>query len=495
MQKIVNPELTRNIWLNFSSSNALVMPFLIALIAFPIFLMFDNSIMALSITSFFVFYVVTVLFGMSSGSSGIQNEINNNTWDFQRMSSASAWQITFGKFLGGISYVWYLGFIALAIFIISTYVMGQDIKDIVYNSGFAKDNFIGKQLNKLKASSLEGIQIDLSLLQLIKFSAYIFITVIFGQAIVFFFSIPTGNERTEKISNRNIIGILITTWLISQIYSLQLQELLFDAGIANKVSTINWYDYKFNALSLTLSTILFFLFWALFGSYRVIRKKLQYKVTPIAWTIFAISTSFLIAGFDNIIGRNNGLNLLTVSYILLVFTYYSFCREVDDLNLVKRFIYNLRNKNKKQVFENMPMFIPTFIAISITLIFGLTYQLEETNSLNKLFLYFSILMFILRDFAFLYIISINNYFGKKGRLFYKNMLYLIVMYIAIPTVFHKFIEIKSVLLLSNKNIANSTDLLQGLFYPTINTLSATAGLLIALYLLNKTIKKHFKKET
>src|SRR5690606_10106396 len=53
--------------------------------------------------------------GTYQASMAFREEIRNNTWDFQRMSSIGPWQLAGGKFLGVTSYAWYVGILLLVV--------------------------------------------------------------------------------------------------------------------------------------------------------------------------------------------------------------------------------------------------------------------------------------------------------------------------------------------------------------------------------------------
>ena len=59
---------------------------------------------------------MVVLWGTRRAADLVAEEIAGGTWDGQRMSALGAWQMSWGKLLGGTSYVWYaagLAFLAL----------------------------------------------------------------------------------------------------------------------------------------------------------------------------------------------------------------------------------------------------------------------------------------------------------------------------------------------------------------------------------------------
>ena len=112
---ILNPEFHRNLWLKFSPIRLAAMPLLWGAYLF-IFINFDKHWLANILGSSYFLYVGIVIFwGCIEVGSSLQNEIKNNTFDFQKMSSISPWQLSVGKIFGSTSYAWYLGLPLLAI--------------------------------------------------------------------------------------------------------------------------------------------------------------------------------------------------------------------------------------------------------------------------------------------------------------------------------------------------------------------------------------------
>ena len=114
----MNPEFQRYIWQNLSAHRLLVMPlwiFICTLFAYLVFtdLKGEEYIITLALFSF-----ITAFWGSNAAGESISEEIQNHTWDWQRMSSISPWQLTWGKIFGSTSYAWYAGIWCLLLFFI-----------------------------------------------------------------------------------------------------------------------------------------------------------------------------------------------------------------------------------------------------------------------------------------------------------------------------------------------------------------------------------------
>src|SRR5471030_950245 len=108
----MNPELRRNLWLQFSPLRVVIAPVAIGVILLLVWLVAAHSERTVAEVSEWMFLILTLLWGTRRAADLVAEEIAGGTWDSQRMSSLGAWQMTWGKFTGGISYVWYSAAIA-----------------------------------------------------------------------------------------------------------------------------------------------------------------------------------------------------------------------------------------------------------------------------------------------------------------------------------------------------------------------------------------------
>ncbi len=99
----MNPELRRNLWLELAPKRVLAMVLIVGLIivmATP-WRHPDGS---------WVLYMLALALGVGYGphlaAQSVVSEVAQRTWDAQRASALSAWQMTIGKILGATSFAW-----------------------------------------------------------------------------------------------------------------------------------------------------------------------------------------------------------------------------------------------------------------------------------------------------------------------------------------------------------------------------------------------------
>lgn len=126
--KVTNPELQRNIWIELSPNRLILMPIIILVVVLLIYLVKkDNPDCATLIGHYALLgYGILVMFwGSKLAADSVIDEVNNHTWDTQKLTRISPRQMAIGKLFGSTIYQWYGGIICLAIYLLSGIVSGK----------------------------------------------------------------------------------------------------------------------------------------------------------------------------------------------------------------------------------------------------------------------------------------------------------------------------------------------------------------------------------
>jgi len=111
----VNPELQRNLWLEFSLHRLVVMPCVLALLFLCAALGTQpNSDVGVTTTGLLLFIGLAGFWGARRAADAVTEEFRGKTWDGQRMSALGPWAMTWGKLVGSTSYAWYGALMCLA---------------------------------------------------------------------------------------------------------------------------------------------------------------------------------------------------------------------------------------------------------------------------------------------------------------------------------------------------------------------------------------------
>lgn len=119
-----NPEFGRQLWLEFTPARLLGMPAVLALIGAAAGLADAD---ALPTAAYAGFVLLVWVYGARCASTALLDEVAEATWDAQRLSSLTPWQLTWGKLAGGTLYAWYGGAICLATWAVSTLALGKPL--------------------------------------------------------------------------------------------------------------------------------------------------------------------------------------------------------------------------------------------------------------------------------------------------------------------------------------------------------------------------------
>jgi hypothetical protein len=115
----MNPEFRRQLWLQFSPARLILMPSLLLLGSLAVALSSGLERLPEGLASAALGVFLMIVYGMGTNAAGtsILEEIQERTWDQQRMSAMQPWAMTWGKLAGATSYAWYGGALCLLVFV------------------------------------------------------------------------------------------------------------------------------------------------------------------------------------------------------------------------------------------------------------------------------------------------------------------------------------------------------------------------------------------
>lgn len=401
-----NPELQRNIWENITPTKLIVMP----IVLFLIFLLAGSAV-NIGITALIMFYIITVMVGAYLAGEEVPNEIQERTWDWQRMSAMTPWQITIGKLLGSTIYQWYSGFICILAFVYSAIT--------------------------IKIDFFVALQMIISMI----------LVATFFQS----FSMVLGiNAREMPIRIRRflIIAILLgLAMLLISIFTIMSIADYFERRIHPEEwiePKIQWFFIKLPVITHFMIGLIFLNFWSLIGLYRSFRTEMYYFNGPEFFTSFLIMTPFYFSGY-----LFNIPDITLFAYLTLLFTGITiFAYQtalltafIDKMEIItfRRLFFYLEQKNWKKVGYDLPLWL---IALSIEIISSLVAlvfffissvelgKIDEAFSQKILFFLLVGCLFVVRDIG---IFMYNNFTQGKNAIGL-TLTYLFILYYVFPGV-------------------------------------------------------------
>lgn len=118
-----NPEFQRQLWLNWRPSLlAWSLGLCLLVLALPVALSAPKNLPgSLSMTALAGLWIAAVIYGSVLAGRSLAEEASQNTWDWQRLSALSPWQMAWGKLLGATLPAWlYVLWFAMASAAIAT---------------------------------------------------------------------------------------------------------------------------------------------------------------------------------------------------------------------------------------------------------------------------------------------------------------------------------------------------------------------------------------
>lgn len=401
----MNPELLRNLWLQFSPERIIAAPLILgavfALAAFAT----DGSWEVVGRAASGGYAVIAYLWGTRRAVNVLADEIAAGTWDGQRMSSIGPWPMGWGKLIGGTAYVWYCALLCLAAYAAAAAETGRQ-----------HELLISLPLKIMGALLAQTVALLLTL-------------------------VLVGKGR--RLSRRSVAfaqggALLIGVFGVSSVLLPSLTE-SFGFGAAQAVI---WFGIEFSADEFTLLTQVLFLGWAIVAVYRLMAGELQMRQYPWIWLSFSL---FLIAYYQGflLLGPDAGLSLRFVSALLVAVPLYylALFAQSNDVIRYRWLFHHLRGGSWRNALSLLPLWMPSFalaagLAVAVALLTRddvHTLMVEEPVPQvlvgkawsGGIATAIALILFMLRDLGIVLLLN----FGKRPKApDLATVLYLIVLY-------------------------------------------------------------------
>lgn len=403
---IFNPELRRNVWLDFTLHRIVLTPIIISILVYTSHL--SSGASGRAITSFYLACFFIFLWGIKNASETVIEEINWNTWDFQRQSAISPWSMTFGKLFGSTLFAWYGALICLLFYVTSHYASGNT-------------HSLGREL------------------------AIVICGGIFGQAVALLASLQIipqiRREHTHKTFRYFLLGLFVgvtMTWATL---------LANDAS----PSEITWFNFSFARDNFTLVSLFLFTGWTVLGLQRSFSTELQYQNLPLAWIGFNLFAMIYFSGlasfFSDKFNLPNGEATLRDFEVLLqkapyyvaffiaqALTYIALFTETLSTVRYKKIFLRIDEENPLEAAEQIPLWSISFVLMIVAGILSI-FQLwilssEMTQTFSPTILLVTSMLFTVRDVL---LIHYFNFSANIQRVLGASVIYLFLLYALIPT--------------------------------------------------------------
>ncbi len=429
----MSPEFLRNVWLEMTLHRRLMMPIVLLVIFFIIHAMgswgWVHGAARLTIVA------LGMLWGVRLAGEALIDEIDNRTWDQQRMSAITPWQMSWGKLFGSTVYVWYGLLLVVPVFLFSGLMVGEPMlaaKLILLLSG---------------AVLVQALALLMSLLMVRRM----------------------GRHR-RSLSN---IALIITLFFILTVAP------FYDEYYAQ----LSWYGLRVSELVFMALSSVVFCGWALLALYRTMGEELQLKHRPLAWLGFSLFLIFYVLGFSPEAGGEvMELNLAGAFFIALLLCYAMiFIERKEPLDL-RRFQVTRAQQGGVAALIYLPCWV---VSLGVVLVLGLLLQWvdgPQMRFLESIVVFDQLVMlsllFLMRDIA---IVIYFNLTKQSQRADATAVVYIALLYLLLPMLFSAM----GFIMLNN--------LLMPLFTtsPLMTMVSGVVQLGVVVWLIHQRWKHHY----
>ncbi len=420
-----NPEFKRNILLELTRQRLILMPVIMVLIYLISFNAVDSGNYASKANSMSQIMFAIIIFGWGTwqATTSFIDEINDRTWDQQRMTSLHPVTMMVGKLFGSTIYNWYGAAMALFVYFLSSFTLPDT-----------------------------GLKIKMGITAIL--------LGILGHAVSIIVSLLVirKNRDKSKINTRpiSILCVLFSLSFIGYLFPMNSISSMFIADPATC-----WYGIILSKSTLTFIFTLFYLGWALVGLYYLVRSELQFVNKPTLFIIFLISNAFLVTGLlaNSGMGHNVWNNLedtdfKSISASLYIYSFLLYCfisaiisayfiiiTDIKDFIGFKKLMLMAKHKAYQGLYTEIPIYILSLVFAGIVALVFTIYALvinPDTEigsyslfSISKTGVPFviAVLLFAVRDIGiFLWV----NFTMKARRADTLAMTYLMILYVLIP---------------------------------------------------------------
>ncbi len=400
--RMVNSEIQKYYWQGFSLQRRLAMPLVILAIAFIIFITNEyQPFSAVKSFAYYGYYIVVFLWGGYQAAHAVVEEVKENTWDNQRLSSISPWQLTIGKLLGSTLYTWYGGLILLALYYFAA--------NMAFSEGYGNYDDPSLMAFTLLGSGL------------------------LCQALAMLTSMVPVSMRLRReqmhVAAYFILGLVLSGpfLVIGSEFARQTYR-----GYESFNATVSWMGLSLQSDYFFMLTLVLAIAWTLVAIYRFMRDALKFQNTPVVWGAFVLFYMVYIGGLANRADMHSNFGFwqwfwngsLSVAFVLAVCaTYVSFFAENLNITRYRALFHYWHQANLHKMAHWIPMWAVSFL---LAVVAGVLALFDLTFGYPMFVL--SCLLFLVRDACLFHYFTLqpSGRLPTLAALFYLGILYLLV---------------------------------------------------------------------
>lgn len=343
----INPELRRQIQMQWHAVPILLVPIVTMLLTM------GALRHGIRLPIFTGLFLIGTLWGGYRAFHAVREEILQKTWDWQCLSTLSAWTLTWGKLIGCNALVWY----SVAWIVFSGWLLGEQLPILGW------------------------------------MSLYCF----FAQAISFLLGLLTLSNAAKRWPT---IGVLFLLFGL-----MSYGKIVLSFYQAEQTGTVTWFGHVYGGKLFVLASLLLYGLWAVQGCYVLMARALQTPKTVFSWLFFNLFIVLFIVGFDmsTHIGQIQLAGHQVLTALVLVVVLYSLIL-IEDLSFIlyRKWFLAYQNSDWRKFLVCFPRFL---ITLFLFLNLGILLCAQENPPPVRWFLA-SCILYVCRDLLLIMILRL-----------------------------------------------------------------------------------------
>lgn len=326
----MNPEFKRNLWLEITPTRLALMPGVLTLIGLLVLAVSDTTPHDDLFIAFTVLFTgLTVGWGSLLVMGSINSEVTERTWDQQRLSALTPWQMAWGKLFGSTAYAWYGALLCAAVAVLAAATV----------PGFLSRCF-------WVLTGLAGA---------VALHAWLMVS-----------RLHTLDLRTEKSSST--AGRLFGLFVVLQ--TLPLLFVVLRAPTEGAQASVGWWSLglPLPVQSLVLAALMLAL--GLLALWRSMGKQLMVRSTPWAWALGVLVLGWALAGFLPDDARS-AYWMIPFAGVAMLATYVGLFTESNNRLVWQAVLYHYAHSPRRRMLQALPLWpVSWAMAALFVLLYG-----------------------------------------------------------------------------------------------------------------------------
>ncbi len=351
-----NPEFKRNVWLELSPQRLVLMPAVLCIIGLlSVYLSSKDSGISTTLGVFSTLGAgLAGLWGSVAVMHSINSEISDRTWDQQRLSVLSPWQMAWGKLLGASIYPWFGSLLCAVVVLICSLFQAQTMQTI--------------QLLLSTTLGIMSIHCWFMAMRL--------------------YTMNANTDIATVNSSRKTLGFLVLLYFLFVFGRIATMSIL---GMQEDAAGMkNWWGFSFCLPNFYLLMACLSLGLGLLALWRTMCKQLMVRTIPWAWALGCLAVGLIMAGFVPATVTWHAWPQVCAS-LCLAATYFALFSEKNTRTVWQAISFHARRNAWRRMLQTLPLWpVSLILALMLAIIYTLSGGARHSDDIKHMSLFVSI---------------------------------------------------------------------------------------------------------